>query len=214
MGSAWGRLGLYVGCFTRNARTGSTISHTHILVLDADPVAGRMLAEVLEGAGYRVTVAEALRPDSPTIDLPAIDLIVADPAQDTGAATVPVLVLTKPVRLGTLLARVEETLRAATADRPCRLGRWLFDASARTLEAEDGGKVRLTDKEAAILDHLRRAGRVVGRDELLAEVWGYSAAITTHTLETHIYRLRRKIEDDPAHATLLLTEVGGYRLGG
>ncbi|NFV78516.1 response regulator transcription factor [Magnetospirillum aberrantis SpK] len=214
MGSAWGRLALYVGCFTRNARTGATISHTHILVLDADPVAGRMLAEVLEGAGHRVTVAEALRPDSPTIDLPTVDLIVADPAQDAGAATVPVLVLTKPVRLGTLLARVEETLRAATVDRPCRLGRWLFDASARTLEAEDGGKVRLTDKEAAILDHLRRAGRVVGRDELLAEVWGYSAAITTHTLETHIYRLRRKIEDDPVHATLLLTEAGGYRLGG
>ncbi|WP_338086784.1 response regulator transcription factor [Magnetospirillum aberrantis] len=177
-------------------------------------MAGRMLAEVLEGAGHRVTVAEALRPDSPTIDLPTVDLIVADPAQDAGAATVPVLVLTKPVRLGTLLARVEETLRAATVDRPCRLGRWLFDASARTLEAEDGGKVRLTDKEAAILDHLRRAGRVVGRDELLAEVWGYSAAITTHTLETHIYRLRRKIEDDPVHATLLLTEAGGYRLGG
>ncbi len=72
--------------------------------------------------------------------------------------------------------------------------------------------MRLTEKEAAILKFLYRAGRVIGRDTLLGEVWGYNAGVTTHTLETHVYRLRRKIERDPSHAEILVTEPGGYRL--
>ena len=74
-------------------------------------------------------------------------------------------------------------------------------------------KIRLTEKETAILKYLYRAGdRVVGRDTLLGEVWGYNAGVTTHTLETHVYRLRQKIERDPSQAEILVTEPGGYRL--
>jgi len=175
-------------------------------LLDSDPLAAQALAEVLEGAGHGVTVADA-PPDS----LDGIDLIVGEPALAPAGAGVPVLPLAKPVRLGALLARVEEMLSAAPAEIVV-LGGWRFDVAARTLEGADGRKVRLTDKETAILEHLRRAGGVVGREQLLAEVWGYSAAVTTHTLETHIYRLRRKIEPDPTNATLLITEPGGYRL--
>lgn len=82
--------------------------------------------------------------------------------------------------------------------------------------------VRLTDKEVQILKYLYlhaqdsakngSAHNVVGREELLGEVWGYNAAVTTHTLETHVYRLRQKMERDPAHAAILVTEPGGYRL--
>jgi DNA-binding response OmpR family regulator len=76
-----------------------------------------------------------------------------------------------------------------------------------------GAKVRLTEKETAILKYLYRAGdRIVTRDILLSEVWGYNSGVTTHTLETHIYRLRQKIERDPSHAELLVTESGGYKL--
>ena len=81
------------------------------------------------------------------------------------------------------------------------------------LETEDDKKVRLTEKETNILKFLYRAtGSVVARDVLLHEVWGYNAGVTTHTLETHIYRLRQKIELDPSNARLLVTESGGYRL--
>ena len=72
---------------------------------------------------------------------------------------------------------------------------------------------KMTDKEASILKYLFRAGdRPVARDVLLNEVWGYNAGVTTHTLETHIYRLRQKIEKDPASAAILITDRGGYRL--
>ncbi|MEM1146403.1 MAG: helix-turn-helix domain-containing protein, partial [Pseudomonadota bacterium] len=81
------------------------------------------------------------------------------------------------------------------------------------LVREDDRKIRLTEKETNILKYLYRAGgKPVAREELLSEVWGYNAAVTTHTLETHIYRLRQKIEPDPGNARLLLTEAGGYRL--
>jgi DNA-binding response OmpR family regulator len=81
------------------------------------------------------------------------------------------------------------------------------------LTGPNNTKVRLTEKETSILKYLYRAGdKVVGREVLLHEVWGYNPAVTTHTLETHIYRLRQKIELDPAHAKLLVTESGGYRL--
>ncbi len=175
-------------------------------MLDSDPLAGQALADILEGAGHGVAVA-ATPPDC----LDGIDLIVGEPALLPAGGALPVLALIKPVRLGAFLARVEEMLSAAPSETVA-LGPWRFDVAARSLEGADGRKVRLTDKETAILDHLRRVGGVVGREQLLAEVWGYSAAVTTHTLETHIYRLRRKIEADPASATLLITEPGGYRL--
>lgn len=184
---------------------GATISRRHILLIDDDPLVRQTLAEMLEGAGYRVTAGAAMSGEG------GIDLIVAAPALAPSAAPVPVLALTRPVRPGVLLARVEEALRQPQPV-PARIGPWHFDPAARLLEDAAGRRVRLTDKETAILAHLRQAGGVVGRDALLAEVWGYSSAVTTHTLETHIYRLRRKIEADPAHAALLVTEGGGYRL--
>lgn len=75
--------------------------------------------------------------------------------------------------------------------------------------------VRLTEKEAAILARLAQArGATISKEALLADVWGYGPNVTTRTLETHIHRLRRKIEPNPARPQKLLTEAGGYRLAG
>jgi len=94
------------------------------------------------------------------------------------------------------------------------IGPFTFRPGAKLLTDQSGRrKVRLTEKETAILKYLYRAGdRAIGRDTLLDEVWGYNAGVTTHTLETHVYRLRQKIERDPARAEILVTEAGGYRL--
>jgi DNA-binding response OmpR family regulator len=96
-------------------------------------------------------------------------------------------------------------------DGVVRIGPYTFHPSAKLLQA-DGRKVRLTEKETNILKFLHASAGTVPRDILLHEVWGYSPAVATHTLETHIYRLRKKIEQDPAKAQILLTEGGGYRL--
>jgi len=124
--------------------------------------------------------------------------------------------ITKPFRLGVLLARVRAQLRQheLTEDAVFTIGPYSFQPAAKLLiDGETKKKVRLTEKETAILKYLYRAGdKVVGRDVLLDEVWGYNAAVATHTLETHIYRLRQKIEADPSNARILLTETGGYRL--
>ncbi|UDL93156.1 MULTISPECIES: response regulator transcription factor [Lichenihabitans] len=121
----------------------------------------------------------------------------------------------KPFRFAVLLARVRAHLRQheGSHDALFQIGTYTFSPSAKNLVNEGGDRMRLTEKETAILRYLYRAReQVVDRDTLLREVWGYNAAVTTHTLETHIYRLRQKIEIDPAHAQLLVTEAGGYRL--
>ena len=124
--------------------------------------------------------------------------------------------IAKPFRMAELLARLRAQLRTFenSEDAVFTIGPYTFRPSAKMLlEPVKNKKIRLTEKEAAILKYLYRAGtRPVGRQVLLNEVWGYNAAVTTHTLETHIYRLRQKIEVDPANAKLLLTEGGGYRL--
>jgi DNA-binding response OmpR family regulator len=121
----------------------------------------------------------------------------------------------KPFKFAVLLARIRAQLRQheQSEDAIFTVGPYTFRPSAKILTDTDGRKTRLTEKETNILKFLYRAsGSVVARDTLLHEVWGYNAGVTTHTLETHIYRLRQKIEPDPSNARLLVTESGGYRL--
>ena len=124
--------------------------------------------------------------------------------------------IVKPFRLGVLLARIRAQLRQheQSEDAVFTIGSYSFQPAAKLMvDGDNGQKVRLTEKETSILKYLYRTGdKVVGRDVLLNEVWGYNAGVTTHTLETHIYRLRQKIEHDPSNAKLLVTEPGGYRL--
>ena len=125
--------------------------------------------------------------------------------------------VTKPFRLGVLLARIRAQLRQHEQSEGATfaIGPYSFRPSAKILlmDGDKQAKVRLTEKETSILKYLCRIGnQVVPREVLLSEVWGYNAGVTTHTLETHIYRLRQKIEADPSNATLLVTAPGGYRL--
>lgn len=123
--------------------------------------------------------------------------------------------VTKPFKFAVLLARIRAQLRQyeQSEDAVFTIGPYTFKPASKLLLDEKGTKVRLTEKETSILKYLYRSGeKVVTRDVLLHEVWGYNAGVTTHTLETHIYRLRQKIEKDPSNAELLITEMGGYKL--
>ncbi len=121
----------------------------------------------------------------------------------------------KPVRPAVLIARLRTLLRLheSSLDAVFTLGPWQFQPAQKLLRDAKGVKVWLTAKEVDILRHLQRAGGYVTKQALLSDVWGYNPSVSSHTLETHIYRLRQKIEADPYDARLLLTVAGqGYRL--
>ena len=125
--------------------------------------------------------------------------------------------VTKPFRFNVLLARIRANFRKheKSEDAQLTIGNYIFRPGTKILtrEGDEKFKIRLTEKETAILKYLYRAdGKVISKEELLAEVWGYNKEVTTHTLETHIYRLRQKIEAKSNEEGILLTETGGYRL--
>lgn len=177
-----------------------------IAVLSDDEALARALGEHLtEATGWTV---RAVRPDAPP---PPGALLIADTTeglslslgdQSTGRP------IPLPVRLSNLIARIEAEF--APAQRT--VGDFLFEPGERVLTHEESGAaVRLTELENAILQRLVEAdGDVVEREKLLAEVWGYAADANTHTVETHVWRLRQKLSDEAG--TLLVTDGGGYRL--
>ena len=150
------------------------------------------------------------------ISCPIILLTAADSDSDTieGLQSGANDYITKPFRFAVLMARVHAHLRShgQSEDAIYRIGPYTFRPSAKILLDPSQKKIRLTEKETNILKFLYRSGETVPRETLLHEVWGYNPAVTTHTLETHIYRLRQKIEANPGQARLLVTESGGYRL--
>jgi DNA-binding response OmpR family regulator len=164
---------------------------------------GRELCRVMRRGGVRAPILMLTGADGEA------DMILG---LDSGANDY----ITKPFRLNVLLARLRAQLRQheASEDAVFAIGPYTFRPSTKTLiDDAKRRKVRLTEKETAILKYLYRAGeKTIGRAILLNEVWGYNSGVTTHTLETHVYRLRQKIERDPAKAEILVTEPGGYRL--
>jgi len=175
-----------------------------LILLDVDmpDMDGREACKLMRAKGVRAPIIMLTGQDSDA------DAILG---LDSGANDY----VTKPFKFSVLLARVRAHLRSfeQSEDATFNVGPYEFRPSMKLLVREDDRKIRLTEKETNILKYLYRAGgKAVARDELLSEVWGYNAAVTTHTLETHIYRLRQKIEPDPGHARLLVTEAGGYRL--
>ena len=164
---------------------------------------GREVCRRLRNAGVR----------SPIIMLTAAD---SDDDTITGLNAGANDYVTKPFRMAVLLARIQAHLRQhdQSDDAIFVIGPYKFQPAAKMLTSPIADKkIRLTEKETAILKYLYRVGRkTVPRETLLGEVWGYNAGVTTHTLETHVYRLRQKIEPDPQQVQLLVTEPGGYRL--
>ena len=201
--------------------------HEEFVTVEAE--AGKPALEIVKTEYFDIIVLDVGLPDidgrevcrlmrRDGVKTPIIMLTGADSEADTilGLDAGANDYVTKPFRIGVLLARIRSHLRQyeQSEDAVFTIGPFNFRPSAKLLVDPDGDrKVRLTEKETAILKYLFRAGnKVVSRDTLLDEVWGYNAGVTTHTLETHVYRLRQKIESDPSAAEILITEPGGYRL--
>ena len=175
-----------------------------LILLDVDlpDMDGREALKLMRGAG---------------VSAPVIMVTAASGDSDTilGLESGANAYVTKPFKFNVLLAHIRAQLRSheQSEDAVFRIGPYEFRPAAKMLLDPKGKKIRLTDKETNILKYLYRAGqKVISREELLTEVWGYNAGVTTHTLETHVYRLRQKIEPDPTGPRILITEAGGYRL--
>jgi DNA-binding response OmpR family regulator len=176
-----------------------------LLILDVDlpDGDGRDLCARLRGEGV---AAPVLMLTGATEDADAIRGL------DSGADDY----VSKPFRFAVLLARIRAHLRSHDQSEAAvfPIGPYRFHPAQKQLVDARGKKVRLTEKETNILKYLyRKGGDPVGREELLTEVWGYNAEVSTHTLETHVYRLRQKIEP-PGGEKIILTEGRGYRLAG
>lgn len=178
--------------------------HYDLVILDVGlpDTDGRELCRVLRKHGLKSPVLMLTGHDSDADTILGLDAGAND-------------YVTKPFKFPVLLARIRSQLRTheQSEDAVFQLGPYTFKPAMKMLIDERERKIRLTEKETNILKFLYRSpDGVVPRDVLLHEVWGYNAGVTTHTLETHIYRLRQKIEPDPSNARLLVTESGGYRL--
>ena len=179
-------------------------THVDLMLLDVGlpDMDGREAVKILRRDGFKSPIILLTGHDSDSDEILGLESGAND-------------YVTKPFRFSVLLARIRAALRQhdQSEDVVFTIGPYSFQPANKLLEAQDGGKVRLTDKETSILKYLYRPGpKTITRDVLLKEVWGYNNRVTTHTLETHIYRLRQKIERDPSNARLLVTEEGGYRL--
>jgi DNA-binding response OmpR family regulator len=204
------QLGLYDEFEVQTASTATQgvekarAGQTDLVVLDVQlpDMDGREVCKLLRKGGFKSPIIML------TGNVSDADMILG---LDSGANDY----VTKPFKFAVLLARIRAQLRQhdQSEDAVFTIGGYSFKPASKLLLDEKGGKIRLTEKETAILKFLYRAGeKVVTRDVLLAEVWGYNSGVTTHTLETHIYRLRQKVEKDPSNAELLVTETGGYKL--
>lgn len=179
-------------------------SHVDLVVMDVGlpDMDGREAVKLLRRGGFKSPVIMLTGHDTDSDTILGLEAGAND-------------YVAKPFRFAVLLARVRAQLRQheGSEDATFGIGPYTFKPAQKLLLDGSGGKVRLTEKETSILKFLYRADeRPIGRDVLLSEVWGYNSGVTTHTLETHIYRLRQKIEADPSNAQILVTDAGGYKL--
>ena len=191
------------GCYEEAIKQ-SSLNNLQAIVLDMclPDIVGLDLCKIMRNNNVKVPIIMLFASNS------GLDIISA---LDAGGNDY----VTKPFKFSVLLARIWSQLKQfeETEDERFALGPYSLIPLQKYLLKKDGQKIRLTEKETKILKFLLQAdSATVRRDVLLHEVWGYNADVTTHTLETHIYRLRRKIEQNPANAKLLVTEAGGYRI--
>ncbi|WP_336278640.1 response regulator transcription factor [Bartonella sp. CB175] len=191
----------------KTAKTGITITkeeNIDLVILDIElpDIDGRKAVEKLRIQGFRAPIIMIANNDTDCDTI--LDL-------ETGANDY----VTKPFRFAVLLARIRAQLRQYehNEDAVFDIGPYSFKPGQKLLIDQQNNIIRLTEKETAILKYLYcTSDKIVTRETLLEQIWGYNENIVTHTLETHIYRLRQKIEKDPSNAQILITDHNGYRL--
>lgn len=159
----------------------------------AEGSADVVLVDTLHPLAKPMPAGEVLQLNAPT----------ATSGNDAASLTCPI----KPERLLQRLMMLANTQRLALANG------WSLDMQARALQHETAASASFTEKECTLLKHLLHAHPTpLSRDDLLEQVWGMAGEIDTHTLETHIYRLRSKLDELKPRPCDILTQDGAYVL--
>lgn len=199
--------------------------NTHIFIVDEDPASRKAWSAFLDSHPHFAGFCAIFGPEEVSGGLltGAETLFTLGPLSSSSDALKQyenTVHFDKPVRFGAVLDKVGRVLKAQQKNaypENIDIGSWRLDTVYNVLNAFDGADadIRLTEKEKEILCVLHdNGGQPVSREDLLRAVWAYAEGVETHTLETHIYRLRQKIEDDPAAPQILLKNAQGYSLAG
>jgi len=124
-------------------------------------------------------------------------------------------VIEKPFRIQFFIKKIDFVLAkiSGSSDVSYRIGPFVFFPENKVIKFNDQPDIDLTEKEVSILKCLLSHGKEsVDREKLLKQVWNYNLGVTTHTLESHIYRLRQKLEADPSIPRLIISEGGGFKI--
>ena len=124
-------------------------------------------------------------------------------------------VIEKPFRIQFFIKKIDFVLAkiSGSSDVSYRIGPFVFFPENKVIKFNDQPDIELTEKEVSILKCLlSHSEESVDREKLLKQVWNYNVGVTTHTLESHIYRLRQKLETDPSIPRLIISEGGGFKI--
>lgn len=143
-------------------------------------------------------------------------IICLEPEEDCPRETARIKYVQKPIRLNEFLNKLIASIsiiRKTDAGK-LRFGKYeLRPLQKEIFNFETKRLVKLTEKEVSVIQYLYKIkNRMIGKEELLKQVWGYHPDVTTHTIETHIYRLRQKVEQNLPESQIITTVDGGYML--
>ena len=193
----------------------------HLILLTRDALFGRVIADymavVAPQARVDVAFEVAESPDVvPVVDVDTVDDVAVEPAlylsSDADVVAARTHGLCKPFRLEQFAAEVQRVFAELHKDVELGDSGYVLRPSERVLLSARGATLALTEKEAQLLVCLADSGGAVTRDALLAQVWGYGNNINTHTLETHIYRLRQKLAKFCGDAVAIFSGEEGYSI--
>lgn len=186
-----------------------------IIIIEPDEYSRAQVERVVFAAGFAQHCTVVARASENNVSDPCVFIALGPVHDDVGVLENDFF--HKPLRVGALLDRIKKhTAHASDAMVPelLSIGPHVLNTVSRSLKRGDSeDEINLTEKENHILLFLNQhAPDTVDRDVLLQEVWGYAQNVETHTLETHMYRLRQKIEQDPAAPQILVTCEKGYKI--
>jgi hypothetical protein len=183
---------------------------TDLWILHPDPALRSSFAKTLQQAWGNDAIeaidpAKALQAKAGTLCVWLGDIGDATPAQQSVCLELSFL----PPRLGEIVWQLQQALFRLRWPKKVTIGKAYLDTSTRHFHTGDT-EVELTEKEVALLVYVAQSENAVTRADLLRDVWRYAADTETHTIETHIHRLRQKIERDPENPVFLVTTKDGY----